>query len=198
MSRVQRVPLALPVQPEFRAPEPRPGLSPAQRSAPRWRPRARGRRRARHALRLQRRRALLELDAQHVAHRALAHGEPHHAPHVDRDTRDAFLDGGVEHHLFHVREIARGRIEQLAAHAAAELGEAFRLERYAHLHVDAGLRRMAEITHGAREHDLRASDTVLLDETHVLDRAARRMRGERGGRGCERRERDRDSAGAHC
>ena len=53
------------------------------------------------------------------------------------------------------------------------------VEHDPHLHVGAGIRRVAQVTHGAREDDLGTRDAVLLHEPHVLDRAARRVRAGR-------------------
>ena len=123
--------------------------------------------------RLQRGIRLRDLDAHDIAHRALAHREAHGATRIERDPRDALLDGRIEHDPLHASEIAGRRLEQLAAQAGADLRGAVGLEREANLHVAARVRRMAEIPDGASEHDLRARDAALLHEAHVLDRARR-------------------------
>jgi hypothetical protein len=108
-------------------------------------------------------------------------------------TRDTVLDRRVGR-LLHAGEVARRRVEQLAAPLWLGLHSG---SSTIHLHVSAES-GVAQVTHGAREDDLGTRDAVLLHEPHVLDSAARRVRAGRGDQQPDGAETPSEVDDAHC
>jgi hypothetical protein len=114
-----------------------------------------------------------ERHANDVAQSALARVETHELTELDGDCgRLPFAR--IEHDIADAREVAGRRVIELAAQASANRRQAFWVELDLDPQLSPGRRRMRQIPHGTRKHDVSSCHAALFEQLDVLDRAARR------------------------